>query len=148
MRQRKSERSKELKYLEARGAPRQHIKARIRGQAKEISDPIFDLVVADVDVLWDQRRGGVCCYCSSLRPDVLCCQSLRQRRCRADVLGSLVVDEIFFSFRLGFLIIVLFYHLINRRMRSGCIGFGLGILLLLLLFFWRIRLGWLGWVFR
>ena len=31
----------------------QHVEARTRGQAKEISDPIFDLVVADVDVLWD-----------------------------------------------------------------------------------------------
>ena len=72
---------------------------------------------------------------------------MRQRRRRADVLGPLVVDEVFFSFRLGFLIIVLFYHLINRRMGSGCIGFGLGILLLLLLFFFLenpFGLAWLG----
>ena len=69
---------------------------------------------------------------------------MRQRRRRADVLGPLVVDEVFFSFRLGFLIIVLFYHLINRRMR---IGFGLGILLLLLLLFFLenpFGLAWLG----
>ena len=57
-----------------------------------------DLQSSMLDVLWSL----------SLRPDVmtdvLCCLSLRRRHRYADVLGPLVivVDEVFFFFRLGF----------------------------------------------
>ena len=72
-----------------------------------------DLRSSMLDVLWS----------SSLRPEVLCCLSLRRRRCPlVVVVVSLMTDEVF-SFRWSFWFQFLLYHLMNRWTRISGFGF-------------------------
>ena len=63
------------------------MRKELRPSVIDLRSDQTDFRSSTLDVLWSL----------SLRPDVLCCSSLRWRRRRVDVLGSFAVDEVFFS---------------------------------------------------